>query len=115
MNIIKLEWITSEDSIMKVLEFNRRILEFISTLKIEIIQLDTHIEIHSPGYEEDTVVYQNTYDSLGYLYVNQKDQLKLEEQIKLHYLTLNPKAPKILDILFSWGTVSTTRNVNHCY
>lgn len=115
MNLIKLEWITSEDSIIKALEFNRRMLDFISTLKIEIIQLDTHIEIHSLGHEEDNVVYQNTYDSLGYIYVDQKDQLKLEEQIKLHYLTLNPKSPKIPDILFNWGTVSTTWNVNHCY
>jgi hypothetical protein len=106
MNIIKFEWITSEDSIIKALEFNRRMLEFFSILKIEIIQLETNIEIHSLGYEEDSVVYQNTYDSLGCIYIDQKDQLELEEQITLHYLTLNPRSPMVIDILFNWGIIN---------
>ena len=78
----KFEWFTYEDTMGKALMLNARMMDFLSKTNIKFFFMDSEIEICNLGFREGELKTDPSFNSYGYVYLDDKDQSKFEKVLK---------------------------------
>lgn len=98
------KWLTNQDGPQHALLYNARMVKFLADSKVEIHHLELEISVRNE-YDDEEMPTRD-YDGKGSFLIDEKDDEKFIEYLKLNYNVINPEDPEILYILLYDDTKS---------